>query len=84
MKERSEFRPITDEHDETGHTCGFEQVWRGRKPVALYVVFDGRRIAHRGAPGSPYARTWVSMEAGYEVVDLNPNEIEVRFQGRVQ
>ena len=35
----------------------------------LYVVFNGVRIAKRGAKGTPQARTWVSLEPGYRVLD---------------
>jgi hypothetical protein len=35
----------------------------------LYVAVDGVRIARRGEPGTPQAKTWVSMEPGYEVFD---------------
>jgi hypothetical protein len=36
---------------------------------AIYIVFDGVRIAKRGHPGSPQARTWVSLEPGFQVLD---------------
>jgi hypothetical protein len=35
----------------------------------LFVVFDGVRIAKRGRPGTPQARTWISLEPGYAVYD---------------
>ena len=35
----------------------------------LYVVFNGVRIAKRGAKGTPQARTWISLEPGYRVRD---------------
>jgi hypothetical protein len=35
----------------------------------MFVVFKGKRIARRGKPGTPEARTWVTIEPGYEVVD---------------
>ena len=35
----------------------------------LYVVFNGVQIARRGAKGTPQARTWVSLEPGYHVLD---------------
>jgi hypothetical protein len=35
----------------------------------LFVVFDGKRIAKRGHPGTPQAKTWVSLEPGFEVYD---------------
>jgi hypothetical protein len=33
-----------------------------------YVVFDGKRIAKRGNPGTLQAGTWVSLEPGFQVV----------------
>jgi len=33
----------------------------------LFVVFDGRRIAKRGKPGTPQARTWIPIVRGYTV-----------------
>jgi hypothetical protein len=41
----------------------------------LFVVFNGVRIARRGYPGSPQARTWVSLEPGYRVLDSNEGVI---------
>ena len=37
--------------------------------VALYIVFDGVKIARRGYPDTPQARTWVSLEPGFQVLD---------------
>ena len=37
--------------------------------TGIYVVFRGVRIAKRGAPGTPQARTWLSLEPGYRVFD---------------
>jgi hypothetical protein len=34
----------------------------------IYVIFDGKRIAKRGHPETPQARTWVSLEPGYVVL----------------
>jgi len=34
-----------------------------------YVVFDGVRIAKRGKPGTPQARTWISLEPGFTVLE---------------
>ena len=28
----------------------------------MYLIFDGRRIAKRGKPGTPHAMTWISLE----------------------
>ena len=50
----------------------------GAKPLSLeiqfdgtdlYAVFQGVRIAKRGAKGTPQARTWISLEPGYRVRD---------------
>ena len=33
----------------------------------FFVVYDGLRIAKRGHWGTPQAKTWVSLEPGWEV-----------------
>jgi hypothetical protein len=33
----------------------------------IYVVFDGKRIAKQGNPGTSWAGTWVSIEPGFQV-----------------
>ena len=52
----------------------------------MYVVFNGVRIVKRGAPGTPQASTWISLEPGYRVLDQkNPRGIVVEYNGvRVQ
>src|SRR5215813_3730373 len=30
----------------------------------IYVVYDGVRIAKRGKPGTPQAKTWIPLEPG--------------------
>ena len=35
----------------------------------IFVLLDGVRIAKRGYPNAPEARTWVSLEPGYTVRD---------------
>jgi hypothetical protein len=35
----------------------------------IFIVVEGVRIARRGSPGTPQARTWVSLEPGWEVLD---------------
>ena len=37
--------------------------------IDIFVVIDGVRIARRGRPGTPQARTWVSLEPGWQVLD---------------
>jgi hypothetical protein len=39
-------------------------VEEGGRPE-LYVVFNGLRIAQRGHPDTPHARTWISLEPGW-------------------
>jgi hypothetical protein len=46
------------------------------------VVVDGVKIARRGSPGTKHARTWVSLEPGWSVIDVNyPEAIEVSYNG---
>ena len=33
----------------------------------IYVVYGGVRIAKRGHPGTPQAKTWIPLGPGYEV-----------------
>jgi hypothetical protein len=33
----------------------------------LFVILDGVKIAVRGAPGTPQAGLWISLEPGYTV-----------------
>jgi hypothetical protein len=51
----------------------------------IFVRFDGVRIAKRGSPGTPHAKTWVSLEPGYVVHDGPPRpdggELVVIFNG---
>ena len=45
----------------------------------LFVVVDGVKIAKRGKPGTPQAKTWISLEPGWTVrgaPDLGHIEIE--------
>lgn len=52
----------------------------------IYVVNDGVRIAKRGKPGTPQAKTWISLERGYVVYDApDLSEIVVgRIDPRIQ
>lgn len=47
----------------------------------LCVVFDGMRIARRGYPDTPQARTWISIEPGFVVRDSGPNRIVIEHNG---
>jgi hypothetical protein len=42
----------------------------------LVIEVDGVRIAKRGKPHTPQARTWVSLETGYTVLD-SPDMLEL-------
>jgi hypothetical protein len=45
-------------------------------PADFYLVFDGRRIAKRGKPGTLHAMTWISLEPGVVVRDVPMAESE--------
>jgi hypothetical protein len=51
----------------------------------VFVLCGGIKIAKRGRPGTPQARTWVSLEPGWEVLDAANGDLVVTHQGvRVQ
>ena len=52
----------------------------------IYVVYHGVRIAERGKPGTPQAKTWISLEPGYVVFNTpDLSEIVVgRTDPRIQ
>ena len=35
----------------------------------MFVVVDGEKIARHGYPGTPQARTWISLEPGRQAND---------------
>jgi hypothetical protein len=47
-------------------------------PPNLFVCINGKRIAQRGQPGSPQAKTWVAIEPGWTVLD-EPGELVVWY-----
>jgi hypothetical protein len=49
----------------------------------VFVTFNGVRIAKRGKPETPQARTWVSIEPGYTVLDGGPSKLVVKYDGKV-
>ena len=48
----------------------------------IYIVMDGVKVAKRGHPGTPQARTWVSIEPGWRVVDnADLTEFIIEYNG---
>jgi hypothetical protein len=47
----------------------------------MFIVFDGKRIAKRGRPGTKQAGTWVPLEPGYMVRDVEEG-IEIESTAR--
>ena len=47
----------------------------------MFVVVDGVKVAKRGHPETPHAKTWVPIEPGYTVRDCEDG-IEVEFNGK--
>jgi archaellum component FlaG (FlaF/FlaG flagellin family) len=48
----------------------------------IFVLVDGVKIAKRGPPNTAQANTWIMLEPGWIVRDVNRgNTIEVRFEG---
>jgi hypothetical protein len=76
MKTKSEFDRL-DIGDE-GHTLAVELVHKAKTVRAIYVVFDGQRIARRSSRA-----TWISMMPGFEVVDnADLTALTVYVEGR--
>ena len=49
----------------------------------FFVIFNGMKIARRGEPDTPQAKTWVSLEPGYRVLDsADMTGIVVEYCGR--
>jgi hypothetical protein len=48
----------------------------------VFVLVDGVKIARRGRPDTAHAMTWVILEPGWTVRDVQSgNAIEVRYEG---
>jgi hypothetical protein len=47
----------------------------------LYIVADGVKIAKRGRPGTPQARTWISLEPGWRVLDQDDGGVVIERDG---
>jgi hypothetical protein len=64
-------------------TASMLLVEEGGEPV-IYIVFDGVRIAKRGKPDTPQAKTWVSLVDGFRVLDKGKRGIEIHADRRLQ
>jgi hypothetical protein len=48
----------------------------------VFLLVDGMKIARRGRPDTAQAMTWVILEPGWIVRDVQSgNAIEVRYEG---
>ena len=48
---------------------------------SIFIVFNGERIAKRGRFDSPQAKTWVSLEPGWTVLDEPDGIIAIVHEG---
>ena len=47
----------------------------------IFVLIDGVKIAKRGLPGTAHAHTWIMLEPGWFVRDVNGGKaIEVSYE----
>src|SRR4051794_367110 len=70
----------------------FELVGDPENANGIYLLIDGVRVAHRGHPGTPNARTWVPLDPRYAfrdnedmteiVIDVYPTASGIKFDGR--
>ena len=61
--------------EDSEHECSVESDGHD-----LFVVFDGKRIAKRGKPGTLQAGTWVSLEPGYVVMTMDRKTLYVEYK----
>jgi hypothetical protein len=62
-------------------TAFFESVPASESETGVdetYVVFDGKRIAKRGSPGTLQAGTWVALEPGFQVMVEDGNLVVIQ------
>jgi hypothetical protein len=48
----------------------------------LFIEFKGKRIAQRGHPGTRQAKTWVSLEPGWQVFDDGRRGLTITYDRR--
>ena len=47
----------------------------------IFIIADGMKIAKRGHPGTPQAKTWISLEPGWIVRDVgNGRGLEIEHK----
>jgi hypothetical protein len=81
-KPRSEILPCYPASDNAGgRVCEMEFVPSTKDPREIYVVYEGRRIATRGRLLTG-ERGWLSLVAGYEVVDETRDQLAHLHQRR--
>src|ERR1700761_6363300 len=51
-----------------------------RTPKDFFVSVNGEKVAPRCYPNSPQAGTWVSLEPGWGVIDMD-GDIGIRYNG---
>jgi hypothetical protein len=74
-----------------GYGGPLEREWNmSKKPACgifsddtdIFIQVDGVNVAKRGKPGTPQAKTWISLEPGWAVTsNANMSELEVSFIG---
>jgi hypothetical protein len=47
----------------------------------VFVYVGGLRVAKRGRPNTPQAKTWVSLEPGWEVCGEESETIAIKYEG---
>jgi hypothetical protein len=51
-----------------------------KRQKTFFVSVNGEKVARRGYPNSPQAGTWVSLEPGWGVIDMD-GDIGIRYNG---
>ena len=71
MLKRTAFKPIGEWVKEGRHIA----IGWVRDGGDMFIVANGNKVAQRGKPGTPQARTWVSLEPGWSVFDSDNLEM---------
>jgi hypothetical protein len=60
------------------HQCELESDGKSE-----FVVFNGIRIAKRGEPNTPQARTWEALVPGYRIIEeMGGSQLVIVFEGK--